>query len=144
MIYSFDVWGHVSRLYSPRNGSKGSYLGMVSHHKKKKKKKNLIKCLRVIVQTELAPYEKSKIEGDVIGLKPMKQIYNLVIRKGLMYTYKLASMIFHNKVIDEIPTSIEILCNDTPSPKLVSFHQAGVLDCIWLTIPPIFSILMTN
>ena len=103
----------------------------------KKKKKILIKCLRVIVQTELAPYEKSKIEGDVIGLKPMKQIYNLVIRKGLMYTYKLASMIFHNKVIDEIPTSIEILCNDTPSPKLVSFHQAGVLDCIWLTIPPI-------
>ena len=100
-------------------------------------KKNLIKCLRVIVQTELAPYEKSKIEGDVIGLKPMKQIYNLVIRKGLTYTYKLANMIFHNKVIDEIPTSIEILCNDTPSPKLVSFHQAGVLDCIWLTIPPI-------
>ena len=103
----------------------------------KKKKKILIKCLRVIVQRELAPFEKSKIEGDVIGLKPMKQIYNLVIRKGLMYTYKLASMIFHNKVIDEIPTSIEILCNDTPSPKLVSFHQAGVLDCIWLTIPPI-------
>ena len=103
----------------------------------KKKKKILIKCLRVIVQRELAPFEKSKIEGDVIGLKPMKQIYNLVIRKGLTYTYKLANMIFHNKVIDEIPTSIEILCNDTPSPKLVSFHQAAVLDCIWLTIPPI-------
>ena len=92
-----------------------------------KKKKNLIKCLRVIVQRKLAPFEKSKIKGDVIVLKPIKRIYNLVIRKGLMYTYKLATMIFHNKVIDEIPTSIEILCNDTPSPKLVSFHQAGVL-----------------
>ena len=102
-------------------------LTLVWFHIIQKKKKNLIKCLRVIVQRKLAPFEKSKIKGDVIGLKPIKRIYNLVIRKGLMYTYKLATMIFHNKVIDEIPTSIEILCNDTPSPKLVSFHQAGVL-----------------